>query len=32
VLNAEIKSATEKARELGLESGMIVKDVISKLG
>ncbi len=32
VLNAEIKSATEKAIELGLEPGMIVKDVISKLG
>ena len=32
VLNAEIKSATEKATELGLEPGMIVKDVISKLG
>ena len=32
VLNAEIKSATEKAKELGLKPGMIVKDVISKLG
>lgn len=32
VLDAEIKSVTEKARKLGLEPGMIVKDVISKLG
>ena len=32
VLNAEIKVATSKAKELGVESGMIVKEVISRLG
>ncbi|MFC1802429.1 YunC family protein [Thermoproteota archaeon] len=32
VLNAEIKVATSKAKELGVESGMIVKKVIGKLG
>jgi uncharacterized protein YunC (DUF1805 family) len=32
VLNAEIKMASSKARELGLEPGMVVKKVISKLG
>ena len=32
VLNAEIKVATSKAKELGVEPGMIVKKVISRLG
>ena len=32
VLNAEIKVATSKAKELGVQPGMIVKEVISKLG
>jgi len=32
VLNAEIKFATSKAKEQGVEPGMVVKDVISKLG
>ncbi len=32
VLNATVKVATSKAKELGVEPGMIVKDVISKLG
>jgi len=32
VLNAEIKSATSKARELGLKPGKIVKEVIANLG
>jgi uncharacterized protein YunC (DUF1805 family) len=32
VLNAQIKTATSKAKELGVGPGMIVKDVISKLG
>ena len=32
VLNAEIKFATSKAKELGIEPGMVVKEVISKLG
>jgi uncharacterized protein YunC (DUF1805 family) len=32
VLNAEIKIATSKAKELGVEPGMIVKEVIGKLG
>ncbi len=32
VLNAEIKAATSKARELGLKPGKIVKEVISNLG
>lgn len=32
VLNAEIKAATSKARELGLEPGKVVKEVIGNLG
>jgi len=32
VLNAQVKVATSKAKELGVESGMVVKEVISKLG
>jgi uncharacterized protein YunC (DUF1805 family) len=32
VLNAEIKFATSKAKELGVEPGMVVKEVISMLG
>jgi uncharacterized protein YunC (DUF1805 family) len=32
VLNAQVKFATSKAKELGVEPGMIVKDVIAKLG
>ena len=32
VLNAEIKVATSKAKELGLGPRKIVKDVIAKLG
>lgn len=32
VLNAEIKVATSKAKELGLEPGQIVREVIGKLG
>jgi len=32
VLNAEIKFATSKAKELGVKPGMVVKEVISKLG
>lgn len=32
VLNAEIKVATSKAKELGVHPGMIVKEVIGKLG
>ncbi|MBE0634302.1 DUF1805 domain-containing protein [Candidatus Bathyarchaeota archaeon] len=32
VLNAEIKVATSKAKELGVKPGMIVKEVIGKLG
>ena len=32
VLNAEIKFATSKAKELRVEPGMVVKDVISRLG
>jgi uncharacterized protein YunC (DUF1805 family) len=32
VFNAEIKQATSKARELGIEPGMVVKEVISRLG
>jgi uncharacterized protein YunC (DUF1805 family) len=32
VLNAEIKVATNKAKELGVQPGMIVKEVIGKLG
>ncbi|MFH1180047.1 MAG: DUF1805 domain-containing protein [Candidatus Bathyarchaeota archaeon] len=32
VLNAEIKVATSKAKELGVQPGMIVKEVIGKLG
>ena len=32
VLNAEIKFSTSKAKELGVEPGMVVKEVISKLG
>ena len=32
VLNAEVKFATSAAKELGVEEGKIVKDVISKLG
>ena len=32
VLNAEVKFATTKAKELGVEPGMVVKEVISRLG
>lgn len=32
VLNAPIKAATTKAKQLGLEPGKIVKDVIAVLG
>ena len=32
VLNAEIKAVTSKAKELGVEPGKKVKDVIAKLG
>jgi uncharacterized protein YunC (DUF1805 family) len=32
VLNAEVKAATSKAKELGVEPGKVVKEVISKLG
>ena len=32
VLNAEVKFATSKAKELGVEPGKVVKEVISKLG
>ncbi len=32
VLDAEIKAATSKAKELGVEPGKVVKEVISKLG
>lgn len=32
VLNAQIKTATSKAKELGVNAGMIVKDIISRLG
>ncbi len=32
VLNAEVKVATSKAKELGVEPGMVVKEVIGKLG
>ena len=32
VLNAEIKTATNKAKDMGVEPGKIVKDVISNLG
>ncbi len=32
VLNAEVKFATSKAKELGVEPGKIVKNVIAKLG
>ena len=32
VLNAQIKVATSKAQELGVEPGMVVKEVIIKLG
>ena len=32
VLNAEIKAATSKAKELGVEPGKVVKEIISKLG
>jgi uncharacterized protein YunC (DUF1805 family) len=32
VLNAEVKVSTSKAKELGVEPGKIVKDVIAKLG
>ena len=32
VLNAEIKAATTKAKNLGVEPGKLVKDVISSLG
>jgi uncharacterized protein YunC (DUF1805 family) len=32
VLNAPIKAATTKAKQLGLEPGKIVKDVIAALG
>ena len=31
VLNAEIKSATTKAKELGLEPGKVVREVIENL-
>ena len=31
-LNATIKASTTKAKELGLEPGKIVKEVLSKLG
>ena len=32
VLNAEVKAATSKAKKLGVEPGIVVKKVISKLG
>ena len=32
VLNAKIKVVTTKAKQLGLEPGMVVKDVIAALG
>ncbi|MBM3292451.1 DUF1805 domain-containing protein [Candidatus Bathyarchaeota archaeon] len=32
VLNAQIKASTTKARQLGLEPGKIVKDVIANIG
>jgi uncharacterized protein YunC (DUF1805 family) len=32
VLNAQIKASTSKAKQLGLEPGKIVKDVIMKIG
>jgi uncharacterized protein YunC (DUF1805 family) len=32
VFNAKIKAVTPKAKELGVDVGMVVKDVISKLG
>jgi uncharacterized protein YunC (DUF1805 family) len=32
VLNATIKASTTKAKELGLEPGKVVKEVLSKLG
>jgi len=32
VFNAKIKAVTSKAKELGVEPGMIVKEVISRLG
>ena len=32
VLNAEIKFATSTANKLGVKTGQVVKDVISKLG
>ena len=32
VLNAEIKAVTSKAKELGLEPGKKVRDVIARLG
>ena len=32
VLNAERRAATSKAKELGVEPGKVVKEVISKLG
>jgi len=32
VLNAQVKVATSKAKELGVEPGMVIKEVISKLG
>jgi uncharacterized protein YunC (DUF1805 family) len=32
VLNADIKFATSAAKELGVEEGKVVKDVIGKLG
>jgi uncharacterized protein YunC (DUF1805 family) len=32
VLNSEIKVTTSKAIELGVEAGMVVKNVISKFG
>jgi uncharacterized protein YunC (DUF1805 family) len=32
VLNAEIKAATSKAKEMGVAPGKVVKEVISNLG
>lgn len=32
VFNAKIKAVTPKAKELGVDVGQVVKDVISKLG
>lgn len=31
VLKAEVKAATSKARELGIEPGAVVKDILGKL-